>query len=348
MKKRKTLNQEEVSSFCSQLSLLLPAGITPYEAITLICEDTPDARGKDILEQLTASLKEGLSFYEALQNTSLFPEYVLAMVLLGEESGNLDIIIQKLADYYEQQCSITASIKNAIRYPIVMICFMLIILVVLLTKLLPIFNLLFLQLGSELTGVAAQLMAIGSLIKSFSGFLILLTILFAITFIILSYVPTLRRRWVHFIHTNRLTRNFFLDIAYARFASAMSMTTASGMDLFRSLSLAKMLVGNEIAAQKIDQCAEAISSGDYLYEAMKKAGIFHSTHLRMLQLGQRSGETDAVLAKISAYYENEALTRLQRMLGAIEPTLVIFFSLLVGLILLSVMMPLIGIMSSIG
>lgn len=348
MKKIKRMNQEEIASFCSQLSLLLPAGITPYEAIILIREDTPDVKGKEILEQLEAALKDGLSFHEALKCTSVFPEYVLSMVLLGEESGNLDIVIQRLADYYEQQCSISASIKNAISYPVVMICLMLMILVVLLTKILPIFNQVFLQLGSELTGVAAQLMTIGNLIESVSGILIILTVLIAITLIIINCVPKLHKRWLHFLHTNRLTRNFFLGIAYARFANAMSMTTASGVDLFRGLALAKMLVGNEIVAVKIDQCTEAISSGDYLYEAMKKAGIFKARHLRMLQLGQRSGEMDVVLTKISAYYEEETLTRMQRILGAIEPTLVIFFSLMVGLILLSVIMPLIGIMSSIG
>ena len=348
MRTTKRLNQEEVASFCSQLSLLLPAGITPYEAIILIREDTPDVKGIEILEQLEAALKDGLSFHEALKNTSVFPEYVLSMVLLGEESGNLDIVIKKLADYYEQQCSISASIKNAISYPIVMVGLMLIILVVLLTKILPIFNQVFLQLGSELTGVAAQLMTIGNLIESVSVFLILLATLAAIAFIIINCIPRLHKRWLHFIHTNRLTCNFYLGIAYARFASAMSMTTASGVDLFHGLSMAKMLVENEIVAKKIDLCTEAISSGDYLYEAMKKAGIFQSKHLRMLQLGQRSGEMDAVLTKISTYYEEETLTRMHRILGAIEPTLVIFFSLMVGLILLSVIMPLIGIMSSIG
>lgn len=348
MKKTKCLNQEEIASFCSQLALLLPAGITPYEAIILIHEDTHDVKGKKILEQLKTALKNGLSFHEALQSTSVFPEYVLSMVLLGEESGNLDLVIKKLADYYEQQCSISTSIKNALTYPIVMICLMLTILIVLLTHILPIFNLVFLQLGSELTGVAAQLMTLGNLIESASSILIIFFILIGIASLIVYCVPSMRKLFLHFIHTNRLTRNFFLGIAYARFASAMSMITASGINLFRGLALTKMLVGNEIVSEKINQCNDAIASGDYLYEAMKKAGIFQAKHLRMLQLGQRSGEIDTVFTKISAYYEDETITRMQRILSAIEPTLVIFFSLLVGLILLSVIMPLIGIMSSIG
>lgn len=348
IKKERTLNQDEVASFCSQLSLLLPAGITPYEAITLMREDISDEKGKVILEQLETDLKDGLSFHEALENSFVFPDYVVSMVLLGEESGNLDIVMKKLSDYYEQQCSISSSIKNAISYPIVMICLMLIILAVLLAKILPIFNQVFLQLGSELTGVAAQLLTIGNLIESISGSLIIAVILIAAILWVIYRIPRYRKKWLYFLHTNKLTYNFYLGIAYARFASAMSMVTASGVDLFRGLTLAQMLVDNEIVSEKIKVCSESISKGDYLYEAMKNAGMFQAKHLRMLQIGQRSGETDVVLSKISNYYEEETLTKMHRILGTIEPTLVIFFSLMVGLILLSVIMPLIGIMSSIG
>ena len=106
----------------------------------------------------------------------------------------------------------------------------------------------------------------------------------------------------------------------------------------------------KVVAEYFEWYNEELASklGDYLYEAMKKAGIFQAKHLRMMQIGQRSGETDVVLKKISSYYEEDTLTHMHRILGAIEPTLVIFFSLMVGLILLSVIMPLIGIMSSIG
>ena len=348
MKKNKKLTQDEIASFCGQLSLLLPAGITPYEAIILMREDSSDRQGKAILEQLETALKDGLSFHEALKNADVFPDYVVSMVLLGEESGNLDIVMKKLSEYYEQQCSLSSSIKNAISYPIVMICLMLIILAVLLAKILPIFNQVFLQLGSELTGVAAKLMNIGNSIESLSGALIIVAVFIGILFFTIYHIPICRQKWMSFLHTNKLTRNFYLGISYARFASAMSMVTASGVDLFHGLNLAEMLVDNEIVSQQIKMCSDSISKGDYLYEAMKNAGMFQSKHLRMLQIGQRSGETDVVLSKIANYYEEETLTKMHRILGAIEPTIVIFFSLMVGMILLSVIMPLIGIMSSIG
>jgi type IV pilus assembly protein PilC len=100
--------------------------------------------------------------------------------------------------------------------------------------------------------------------------------------------------------------------------------------------------------EKIKICREQLLKGDYLHEAMREAGIFKAQHQRMLQIGFKSGNSEIVFDKISKYYEEETLIRIQKLLGAIEPTLVIVFSLMVGLILLSVIMPLIGIMSSIG
>jgi type IV pilus assembly protein PilC len=348
MKKQKRLNNSEVAAFCSQLSLLLPAGITPFESIHLMLEDSASEQGKELLKQIEDSLRDGESFHESLNKTEVFPDYVVSMILLGEESGNLDIITKKLADYYEQQCAISESIKNAISYPLIMICLMLLILVILLTKILPIFNQVFIQLGSELTGVSKQLMSLGSAVQSISGVLIIIVAVIAVLAFIVFKVPKVNSWFKTILHRWSVTKNFYLDIAYSRFAGALSMVTAGGIDIYKGIDLANRLIDNSVMEQKIKKCKESLLKGSYLHEAMKESGIFRAQHQRMLQIGFKSGNSEVVFDKISQYYEDATLNRIQKILGAIEPTLVIVFSLMVGLILLSVIMPLIGIMSSIG
>lgn len=348
MKKSKRLSNNEVAVFCSQLSLLLPAGITPFESIHLMAEDTATPEGKALLTGIEEALRDGQSFHEALKTADVFPDYVVSMIFLGEESGNLDIIAKKLADYYEQQCIISESIKNAVSYPLIMICLMLLILVILLTKILPIFNQVFIQLGSELSGVSMQLIRLGKSIQSMSGIFVALLIL-AFTAGLIIYKSPKGNAWFKAkLHTWNLTKGFYLGVAYSRFAGALSMITAGGIDIYKGLDLANQLIDNALMAQKINVCKEVLRRGDYIHDAMKEAGIFQAQHQRMLQIGYRSGNSDVVLEKISKYYEESTLNRIQKVLGAIEPTLVIIFSLTVGLILLSVIMPLIGIMSSIG
>ena len=126
------------------------------------------------------------------------------------------------------------------------------------------------------------------------------------------------------------------------------MITAGGIDIYKGINLAQQLIDNDLMLAKIEKCKEILQKGDYLFEAIRDAEIFQAQHQRMLQIGFKTGDTDTVFEKISKYYEDYSISKIQKILGAIEPTLVIVFSLLVGLILMSVIMPLIGIMSSIG
>lgn len=348
MKKTKKLSNAEVADFCNQLALLFSAGIPPYEAVTLMQEDIPNEQGKEILLTLHTYLKDGLTFHEALKATEVFPDYVTEMILLGEETGNLDIIAKKLAEYYDQQCQIISAVKNALSYPLIMVALMLLILVVLLSEVLPLFNQIFIQLGSELSGMAKQLMLIGSSLQSFISILVILILLLGITCAIIFSFEKGKRQIFHFLQTKFFTRNFLLQIAYSRFAACLSLVTMSGIDIFQGLILADQLVANEIMSQKIKLCKTYLSEGDFIYEALKKADIFKASQLRMLQIAYKSGSSDTALMKISDAYENETLDKIRRLLGMIEPTLVIVFSVIVGMILLSVILPLIGMMSNIG
>lgn len=348
MKKMKKLSNAEVADFCNQLALLFSAGIPPYEAVVLIQEDIPNEQGKEILSILHSYLKEGFSFYEALKKAEVFPDYVTEMILLGEETGNLDIITKKLAEYYERQCHIFTAIKNALSYPLIMVALMLFILIVLLSKVLPLFNQIFIQLGTELSGMAKQLMSVGTILQTFISILLVLIILFGILCTILFSSEKYKKHLYHFLQTTFFTRNFLLQIAYSRFAACLSLVTTSGIDIFQGLNLAEQLVSNEIMSEKIKQCKAYLLEGDFIYDSLKKANIFKPSQLRMLQIAYKSGNSDTALMKISDTYETETLDRIRHLLGMIEPTLVIAFSVIVGIILLSVILPLIGMMSNIG
>ena len=348
MKKTRKLSNAEVADFCNQLALLFSAGIPPYEAVVLMQEDIPNEQGKAILLTLHSHLKEGLTFHESLKATDVFPDYVTEMILLGEETGNLDLITKKLAEYYDRQCEIYTAVKNALSYPLIMVSLMLLILIVLLSKVLPLFNQIFIQLGSELSGMAKQLMTVGSVLQSVIGTLFVLIVLFGILFTLLFSSEKYKKMLHHFFQTTFFTRDFLLQIAYSRFASCLSLVTTSGIDIFQGLVLAEQLIANDIMSEKIKQCQTHLAEGDFIYEALKKAGIFKPSQLRMLQIAYKSGNSDTVLMKIADTYENETLDKIRHLLSMIEPTLVIAFSIIVGIILLSVILPLIGMMSNIG
>ena len=348
MKKMKALSNAEITTLCGQLSLLINAGITPVESIQILLKDIDNAKGKELLEAILSNTSDGLSFAEALDKTSTFPSYFIHMISLGEESGNLDVVLNNLSEYYEHEDNIASSVRSALRYPLIMLVMMSIVIAVLLTKVLPIFQQVFSQLGSELTGLARRFMTIGNLLNQFSVAVLIIIFILFILYFIMSNTKKGQDIFNHFLTYSPFTKKFYLNVAYGRFASGLAMALSSGLDTFHSLDLVSNLIDNTIMKEKIEACRRSLQNDAGFPEALKEAGIFSNLYLQMISVGFRTGNIDEVMSKISTQYDENTEEKLHAFLTSLEPTLVIIFSFVVGLILLSVIMPLIGIMSSIS
>ena len=348
MKGTQILNNREISFFCSQMSMLQQAGIAPVEGMRILLSDAKTSDAKRIYQQILDVCSTGQPFSEGVKSCGVFPEYVLHMLRLGEESGNLDDVMSALAEYYEREEDISDSLHSAISYPFIMIGMMVVVILVLITKVLPIFNQVFKQLGSEMSGFSASLLHLGNQINQYSliflGFLILLLCFYFYTTKTVSGKKMLKQLGNHI----PFIRSFYDSMASGRFASGMALTLSSGMDTFQSLALVSQLVENKGMQAKIESCKTALLKGSNLSEAIIEAGIFSNFYARMIAVGFRTGSTDQVMKKIADNYDKETTRKLSSIISILEPTLVIVLSLIVGLILLSVILPLMGIMSSIG
>ena len=170
MKDKRLLSNEEIASFCNQTAMLFQAGIPPVESLNIMISDAKTSGGRELLTAILNVCLEGEPFYKALKSTGVFPDYVINMLALGEESGNLDVCMLSLADYYEKEIDISDSIKGAVTYPLIMIAMMFVVIFVLISKVMPIFNQVFVELGSEMTGFSASLLHLGtSLNRCLSG-----------------------------------------------------------------------------------------------------------------------------------------------------------------------------------
>ncbi|MBQ7919304.1 MAG: type II secretion system F family protein [Lachnospiraceae bacterium] len=345
---KKKLTAPEITTFLSQTALLIQAGITPFSAMEILLSDTKAKEGRELIEQIIATCKEGEPFYEALHRTEVFPDYCINLIKLGEQSGNLDDCLTSLAAYYEKEETIRENIKSAITYPLIMIIMMFLVIFVLMTKVLPIFNQVFAELGSEMTGIAGSLLKLGEALNRYSGIgVFILVVLFILVYGSLN-IPFMKEKAVQLLIWFPPTKGFMQKFACQRFASGMAMTLSSGIDTFASLDMVAELVGNKDMVEKITQCKEDLKKGEAFSDALVNTGIFNNLHSRMVTVGYKSGNIDVVLRKIADNYEKETDKKLQSIIAVLEPTLVIILSVIVGLILLSVILPLMGIMSSIG
>lgn len=348
MKEQKKLTNEEIASFCNQTALLFQAGITPIESMHILLSDIKSEKGKELIQSILTVCKQGEPFHKALAATGVFPDYVLHTISLGEESGNLDVCMLSLAAYYEKEDNISENIRSAIAYPLLMIIMMLIVIFVLISRVMPIFNQVFIELGSEMTGFAASLLHLGENLNRYS--LIMVAVLCLLFGIYLLAIKTHfgKQLTVKFLNAFPLTKSFYESVACQRFASGMALCLSSGMDTFTSLDMVSQLVGSQKMRDKIAACKEAIHAGSNLAEALSGSAIFNHLYSQMVAVGFKSGNVDVVLSKIADSYEKTTDKKMQAIISFLEPTLVIILSIIVGMILLSVILPLMGIMSSIG
>lgn len=348
MSDKKLLSNEEIASFCNQAAMLFQAGIPPVEGMAILLDDVKSPSGKKLISDILSMCRKGERFSKALASTEVFPDYVVHMLTLGEESGNLDTCMLSLAAYYEKEQSISDNIRSAVTYPFVMIAMMVVVIFVLISRVMPIFNQVFIELGSEMTGFAASLLQLGESLNRYSILFLVLICLLLVIYLFTTKTKAGRRIVSRFLNVFPLTRRFYDSVACERFASALAMAMGSGMDTYTSLDMITSLVGNKTMQEKIQRCKEVLRAGDSFAEALAGAGIFSNLYSQMVGVGFKSGNIDVVLRKIADGYEKETDRQIQSVISILEPTLIIILSIIVGLILLSVILPLMGIMTSIG
>jgi type IV pilus assembly protein PilC len=343
---RRKLNNNELSSFAGQMSVILKSGISGIEGITIMHDEADNDRDRALLQSILDGYRSCGKLYEALEKTELYPDYMIQMVRIGEETGTLDDIMSSLASHYQREESVQRSIRNAVLYPLVMTGMMLAVIIVLLVKVMPVFNQVFTELGTSMSGFALTLTNLGTLMRQYSLTLILLLGAALCLFMAMELSEgkgSLRYRFGRRFKSIRRSNE---QIAACRFASAMSITLKSGLNPERCLELAEALNDDPDFGEKIAACRKEVGEGKDLAESLKEHGIFSGIYTRMASIGSRAGSLDAVMKQIADLYENDIDTQLSNRLAVIEPALIIALSVLVGGILMSVMFPLLGIMSS--
>ena len=345
MSKKYLLSAEELSAFSLQLSLTVKTGIPLSEAIMILMEDAETKSAKDLLGKILAELEIGGTLSDALKNTGVFPIYMTQMIEIGEASGRLDHVLESLYKYYSREDNISKSAKSAITYPAIMLIILVAIIMIMVTQVLPIFNQVFDTLGGEMNNLARGAMRLGEIISNYSVVLVTIVVVLAIIIIVMRFTPNGRNSLLQL--GQKIFRKLSDRMASAKFASGMALMLASGLDIDRSVELTLPLMTNKKMHEKVTNLKNLTEEGNGFSESVVKTGIFSGMQARMLSLGFKSGNLDVVMDQIADDYEREVDEKLENLISVIEPTMVAILCVIVGLILLSAMLPLLGVMSSI-
>lgn len=345
----KKLSNAYLSAFSMELALILRSGMPMSSGLLLLRDDDDSPDSRALLDELCKDVDAGMPLSESMERSGRFPDHMLRMVGLAERTGKMETTLFSLSTYYEQQRLLNLSIRQALTYPALLFVVFFTVVIVLITQVLPIFENVFRQLGATLSPIAQSMLSFGQALSGASTVIGVVLAVIAVIVIAVVAVPKLRSAVSAFFFSRFGGSGVWGQILRARFAAALATGIASGLDAEESIKIAaKQVEGAKKLDASVNECKDMLAIGKNLSEALGSSGLFPAMDSRMIAMGFQTGSIDQVMQEIASRTDKRARERLDGIVSAIEPTIVILTSLVAGAILLSVMLPLVGIMSGIA
>ena len=343
---KKQVSPAELSAFCAQVSLMLSSGLPVHSGMEALAESATGSDEGEICTAVSRGVQETGSLYEALKRDGRWPGYMVEMTGIGERAGCLEKVMDGLAVYYDREGRIRSAASSAITYPLVLGAMLVVIILVLLWRVLPVFNRVLDSLGVGATEGGSVLMNIGATV----GWVVL-ALIGVVGIAALVCLVLMKTRYKNKVM--HLIQQLFpplkkinAKLSSARVASMLSLMLSSGFPMESALEMAPYALTDAAAARKVEGVRQAMADGATFSEALGASGLFADFHNRMIRVGAASGHEPQVMAKIAALYEEQVEEGFTRLVAIIEPTLVALLSVVIGAILLSVMLPMAGILSN--
>lgn len=347
MRKRQ-LDALGVSAFCESMAMMLQSGIQTDEAVALLRQDGGE-KGllEESLEQMLPQLEEGRRLAGAMEDCGAFPAYAVEMVAAGESAGRLEDVLFQLGKYYADQKAMEEKLRSAVTYPAAMLVLIIVVLALMLSMVLPAFT----QVYDRLTGsLAASSYGYIRWAYGFCWGALGLMVLLALALLVgLALWKSKRRPLVEgFLEKLPLCGDILRGLGLYRFLAAFSTYLASGEVQDIAVADSIRMAGCKPVEAQLDKCLAQLEEGHGFAQSAYEQKLFEPVYGRMLLAGERSGSLDGVLKKLSGLLEERCASQTDRLVGIVDPLLSGILLVTVGVSLLSVMLPLLGIMNSIG
>ncbi|MBQ8177373.1 MAG: type II secretion system F family protein [Oscillospiraceae bacterium] len=338
-KKSNTLHKfkmDELSFNCRQLSAMLSSGLTLVRALDILYKEQPKESAKQIFREVYEEVQKGSSFSDALKmQQGAFPNFMVMMVQAGESSGQLDVIVRRLEEYYDKQNKLNNKIKGALMYPIILAVLCVIIVIALFTFILPTFKEMMTE--EDMKGLTGFLFKFADSLTGY-WYIYVGTILGAIFIITYALkVPSIRYKFDKMICKIPKLGVLVVKVYTGKFARTLSSLYSSGIPMVEALERSAATLNNSFIEKAFETVVSEVKQGEQLSVAITRTGIFESMFCSIIFVGEEAGSLDTILEKSASFYEDESDSAIQRIVGLIEPCMIIFMGGAVGLVVAGVL-----------
>lgn len=327
---------KELANNCRQLSAMLTSGLTLVKALDILYKEQEKNAQKQIFREIYEEVQKGQAFSEALKmQQGAFPNFMISMVQAGEASGSLDVVAKRLEDNYAKEAKLNNKIKSALMYPIILAVLCVAIVILLFTFIMPTFK--DMMTEKDMKGLTGALFAFSD---SLTGYwYIYLGVVVGIVFII-KYalkVPSVRYKFDKLKCKGPGFGKLVVKVYTGKFARTMSNLYSSGIPMVDCIERSAAVLDNDFISKAFETVVDEVKQGEQLSVSIQRTGIFESMFCSIIYVGEESGSLDTILSKSAEFYEDESDSAIQRLVGMIEPIMIIFMGAAIGLVIAGIL-----------
>ncbi|WP_338854553.1 type II secretion system F family protein [Clostridium perfringens] len=340
---------KDIAVFCRQFYVMLDSGLSIGKALNILIEQCEKPKLREALIGVNGELKRGETLANSMRKRKdVFPNLLTSMIDAGERSGNLDIILKRMAEYYEKETKIRGKIKSAMIYPIVLGVVAIIAITFILTFVMPTFVQMFEENNVDLPMSTKMVLETSKVLGKY-GIIIFLILVTAII-LLGKYLKSEEGQYkLSSINLKiPVIKKLTQKIIVSRFTRTMGIVSSSGMSLVTSIEIVASVVGNKIAEKELLKVKEKVLKGEGLGDSIMNIKIFPPMLASMVKIGEEAGSLDSILDKTADFYDDELEREIKTATALIEPSMIVLMGIIIGFLLISILTPMFKMYNSIS
>lgn len=339
----------DLSILFRQFSTMIGAGMPLLKSLGVLAQQSEKKKLKLTMEEIRRDVETGSSLSQAMaRHVNIFPPFVIAMIRTGETGGVLDTIMDRLAMQFENEHEVQQKVKSAIRYPVIVLVFSVLVVIFMLTFIIPKFLGMFEQMNMEMPLPTRIIMGASEFMQDY--YLLIIAFLTIIGFAFSRYIKTPQGKWVFdkFVLKVPVFGELILKSALAKSTRSLGTLLSSGVPIIQAIDITKDIAGNEIIARELGEASDMVRDGEAISRKLEQSGLFPPLMVSMVAVGEETGSLEAMLVKIADFYDKEVKYITENLTALIEPFLIAFLGFIIGGIILSILLPIFDVYSKIG
>lgn len=343
--KKEKVKMKELSVYSRQLSVLIDSELPLIQSLAILAEQTKNNYLKKVITKVKEDVEAGSTLNQAKRKfPKVFDNLYCNLVSSAEQSGSLDLMMRRIAEYIEKIIKIRSKVRQAMIYPAAVVSFAILVVIFLMWKVIPVFASIFLELGASLPFLTVAVLAVSQFVQKYILFILIGSV--GLVFLFKYVRRTPQGNWTidRVLLKLPLFGKILEKVALSRLTRTLSTLLSGGVPLLESLKITSTTAGNVIIEDQVMKARKRVTEGASLTDALKETGHFPFMLTQMVSVGETTGNLDEMLIKLADFYDEEVEASVTSLISILEPLLLVLVGGLVGIIVVSMYLPIFSLM----